>query len=127
MPTQKLLVILFLSYCSLFFLARPHLPTLDLGRHITNGREIIANRAVFEDNHYSHTSPDFPAVNHHWLFGVFAYLGYELGGFPLLVVSNTLLNLLAIAGVLLVASKISSPKSALVAGVVLLPLLIDRN
>ncbi|PIY80267.1 MAG: hypothetical protein COY80_03810 [Candidatus Pacebacteria bacterium CG_4_10_14_0_8_um_filter_42_14] len=127
MPTQKLLVILFLSYCSLFFLARPHLPTLDLGRHITNGREIIANRAVFEDNHYSHTSPDFPAVNHHWLFGVFAFLGYELGGFPLLVVSNTLLNLLAIAGVLLVASKISSPKSALVAGVVLLPLLIDRN
>jgi len=127
MPTQKLLVILFLSYCSLFFFARPHLPTLDLGRHIINGREIIENGSVFEDNHYSHTSPDFMAVNHHWLFGVFAYLGYELGGFPLLVISNALLNLLAIGGVLLVASKISSTKSALIAGVFLLPLLIDRN
>lgn len=127
MPTQKLLVILFLSYCSLFFFSRPHLPTLDLGRHIINGREIIKNGSVFEDNHYSHTSSDFPAVNHHWLFGVFAYLGYEFGGFPFLVVSNTIFNLLAISGVLLVASRASSTKSALVAGVVLLPLLVDRN
>ena len=122
-----LATIFFLLYASLFFLKQPHITTLDLGRHLVNGREIMAHPAVLFTNYYSHTTPDFPAVNHHWLFGWLSWQLYTVGGFPLLVIANTSLAVAAIFLVFSVAKKSSSTKVALIASIICLPLLVNRT
>lgn len=67
----------------IFFLTQQIvLPFLDLGRHLTTGREILAGHwEVLHTNYYSANQADFLAPNHHWLTGVFFYLVYQLGDF----------------------------------------------
>lgn len=80
----------------LFFLRPTELVASDLGRHLINGKEILAgNWGVFTTNHYSYTTPDFPFVNHHWLFGLISYLLYQVGGWSLITVVWALLYTLA--------------------------------
>ncbi|MCE5228346.1 hypothetical protein LLG95_01950 [bacterium] len=42
--------------------------TEDLGRHILLGRIILDSGSVPKTNLLTYTNPDFPCVNHHWLF-----------------------------------------------------------
>ena len=87
-------------YLALFFLRPINLFTADLGRHLTNGREILAalprRSAVFDTNYYSYTETNYPFINHHWFYGVLSDLIYRLGGFVGLELINTLIELTAI-------------------------------
>ena len=97
LPGEKILKIL-LS-CGLFllvaliFFQQINFTSLDLGRHLENGRVVWQNPPVLFTNFYSYTEPNFPFINHHWLAGVIFYGLYLLGGFKLLSVFNILLAL----------------------------------
>jgi len=75
----------------------------DIGRHLTNGREILSgNWKVLYSNHYSYTMPEAKFVNHHWLSGVFFFLIEQAAGlktlhlFHILLYSTGLIFLLKI-------------------------------
>lgn len=53
----------------------------DLGRHIKLGEIAVKSLSSPNTNLFSYTYPDFPFINHHFLFGVILYI-YELF-FPL--------------------------------------------
>lgn len=79
-----------------FFLKPTDLAASDLGRHLMNGKEILAGHwGVLTTNYYSYTTPDFHFVNHHWLFGVMSYLLYKVGGFSLITIVFAVLYTLA--------------------------------
>lgn len=89
-------IILFLFYG--FLLARPiNLTNQDLGRHIANGRELISgNLEVLSKNYYSYTNPDRDFINHHWLFGLIAFLIEQGLGFIGIHWFHTLILLLVL-------------------------------
>jgi hypothetical protein len=65
---------------------RIDLVTADIGRHIKNGEIILTGpsedrSAVLTTNYYSYTEDAVPFVNHHWLFGVAAYVTHAAIGF----------------------------------------------
>jgi Flp pilus assembly protein TadD len=49
------------------FLAFFHITNLDLGGHLTVGREILVNRAIPDTEFFSHTSTGHPYPVHQWL------------------------------------------------------------
>lgn len=68
----------------------------DLGRHIKNGEVLLSgNFDVLYENVYSYTEPDHVFANHHWLFGVLAYLLHESVKFEGIVVFKVLVMLIA--------------------------------
>lgn len=79
----------------LIFSQQIEFTSLDLGRHLANGREIWDDTGLLFRNFYSYTEPDFRFINHHWLAGVIYFGLYLVGGFQLLSVFN-ILSLLAI-------------------------------
>lgn len=116
------------------WLARPiSLITADLGRHLRNGEIILIegfSSSVLDTNYYSYTHPDFPAINHHWLYGVLSALLWRAGGFPLLSVINLALIVSGVV-VVLFASRATIPSasswSIFVATLISLPLLVSRT
>lgn len=87
----------FLTWAGLFllvliiFFQQINFNSLDLGRHLANGREIWTSPALLFENFYSYTEPEYRFVNHHWLAGVIYYVLYLLGGFKILSIFNILL------------------------------------
>jgi len=79
---QWLIIILILSWLG-WHLAHPvYLTRSDLGRHIKNGELILhGNWDVLYKNFYSYTNPEYPFINHHWLFGVWCYVLWHYFGF----------------------------------------------
>ena len=68
---------------------------VDIGRHIKNGELVLSGQyEVLYKNFYSFTYPDYPFINHHWLFGVIAYIVYQMGSFEGLSVFYILLLVL---------------------------------
>ncbi len=54
----------------------------DIGRHIKNGELMVHGTwDVLYKNYYSYTYPQYPFINHHWLFGVFCYAAWHYFGF----------------------------------------------
>lgn len=126
-------VLFLLFYFSLFYLVNINLFNSDIGRHIINGREIeLGNKEIFSTNYYSYTQTDFPAINHHWLFGVFANWAHKIGEFGLLTWVNLLLNTSALSLILLVSTWQFKQKTRLVVWIVslvgffLMPLITHR-
>ncbi len=76
-------------------LAQPiNLALADIGRHIKNGELILQGVwDVLYKNYYSYNCPDYPFINHHWLFGVFAYLIWHWLDFVGLALIYILINL----------------------------------
>jgi hypothetical protein len=77
-------VVIFLLICWLGWrLALPiDLIRTDVGRHIKNGELLLQGQwDVLYKNYYSYTYPQYPFVNHHWLFGVFCYVLWHAFGF----------------------------------------------
>jgi hypothetical protein len=97
LPGEKILKILLsvglFLLVALIFSQQISFTSLDLGRHLENGRVVWQNPPVLFTNFYSYTEPNFPFINHHWLAGVIFYGLYLLGGFKLLSVFNILLAL----------------------------------
>lgn len=59
-----------------------NLTAVDIGRHIKNGELILnGHPEVLYKNFYSFTYPDYPFINHHWLFGVISYIVYRMSAF----------------------------------------------
>ena len=57
----------------------------DLGCHVKNGELILQGKSdVLYKNYYSYTSPQYPCINTHWLFGVFCYIIWHHFGFTML-------------------------------------------
>ena len=68
--------------------------SLDLGRHLANGRFVWQDAGLLFKNFYSYSEPEFPFINHHWLTGVIFYGLYLAGGFQLLSLFSILLWLM---------------------------------
>ncbi len=77
-----LLTLLVLTIYAFFLLDPINLAAQDVGRHITNGREILQGHwSVLFENYYSYSLPNHSFVNHHWFFGVVAFLLEQAFGF----------------------------------------------
>lgn len=97
---------LFLLVATIFF-QKINFTSIDLGRHLENGKIIWQNTSVLFNNFYSYTEPNLFFINHHWLSGVIFYIVYLLGSFKLLSIFNILLALL----VFVLTFKLSYKKS----------------
>lgn len=99
---KKLKTFLFASILVLYALLlayKINLPAADdLPRHIMNGKMILHGHFdVLYKNFFSYTMPDQPFVNHHWLFGVIAYLVQAISGWGGLVIFKILVMVAAFA------------------------------
>jgi hypothetical protein len=130
---QWLFLGLFTLYSFFFFLQQTNLQASDLGRHLTNGREVLSasnflSADVLSRNYYSYTHPEFEVTNHHWFFGVLAYWGYQLVGFPGLTVINALIAASAIGLVVSLAwLRTRSLSATLLSSFLLLPFATYRT
>ena len=109
-----------------FFLQKTNLLASDLGRHIQNGRVILADGQVFTNNRYSYTDPERYAPNHHWLFGVVAAGIESKLGFEALTVLSALLYTSGIGLALHVAYRHTSFSIAVGTALALAPLVTNR-
>lgn len=115
------------AYAAVFF-ARPiNLATADLGRHLTNGKLLLAGVTdVLFLNFYSYTEPAHAFINHHWGTGIIFHLAHEGFGFDGLSVLYIALSLLAL-GLLFAATRLRSGwQWALLSTVLMIPLLANR-
>jgi hypothetical protein len=99
-------LLLFLAFAFLFHNDQSF--NQDLGRHIKLGEIIWNTKSVPSTNLFSYTYPNFPFVNHHWLFGVLVYLGSVSIGLQAVLVIKFLILLLIVFFVLLLAYKTKS-------------------
>lgn len=126
---QYLPLVILLVIFALFYLQYISLVTADLGRHITNGREILTNNnlSVLYTNTYSYTNENFKFINHHWFFGVLAYTLHTFAGFEALTLFNLFLN----ASAFFLALKLSLKNNRIwivtLVGLLVMPLLTHRT
>lgn len=110
----------------LFFFQKTNLAASDLGRHIMNGKIIMATGKVFSNNLYSYTNADYFVPNHHWLFGVIVFYGELATGFGGLTFFSGLLYAGAVALVLWHVGKKYGKTAMVLAGLLVLPLITAR-
>ncbi len=115
-----------LIFFSLFFAQKIHLPTDDLGRHITNGRIFLEQGTIIDENFYSYTEPDYPTVTHHWASGVIFYLLWKLFGFKGLSVFYILIHIITFYLFFTVSRRKSNFYIAFFCATLAIPLLADR-
>ncbi len=79
----KLVLLVSLLGVLCLLLAQPiNLTAVDIGRHIKNGQLLLQGQTdLLYKNYYSFTHPDYPFINHHWFFGVVAYLCWQVIGY----------------------------------------------
>jgi len=79
---KVIILIMILFLFGSFLVTKITLPgALDLPRQIQNGNDILhGNFRVLTENVYSYTEPYHLFANHHWLFGVGAYILYQISG-----------------------------------------------
>ena len=81
----KILIILsIIALTALIYFEQGDFTSLDLGRHLENGKIVWSQPGVLFSNFYSYTEPNLSFINHHWLSGVIFYLLYLIGGFKIL-------------------------------------------
>ena len=95
------------SLVVLIFSQRIDFTSIDLGRHLENGKIVWQSPQVLFQNFYSYTEPNASFINHHWLSGVVFYLLYLVGGFKALVILNALLA----AAIFLLAFNLARKKA----------------
>lgn len=83
-----------LALVFVIFSQKIELTSVDLGRHLANGRELFTQPSLLFKNTYSYTEPNFPFINHHWLAGLIYYKIYLIGGFKVLSLFNIFIILL---------------------------------
>lgn len=135
MKKSILCVALCLSGLLFLFLAQKiNLPAADLGRHIKNGEILlhageynISRSALLHTNFFSYTHPDFPFINHHWGYGIIAYLTYTLFGWTGL----SLAYIFTLIGAFLLLLLVNAQKTPLYASIpislFLIPLIAERT
>ena len=88
--------------------------TEDLGRHLLMGRIILETHHVPGVNYLTYTHPDFPFINHHWLFECIVAVLYPLVGLNGLIVLKAA-AMTAALGLAMRAALLSAPWDARVA------------
>ncbi len=68
----------------------------DLGRHLKLGEIIWQTKSIPTTNLFSYTNPDFPFINTHWLFEVWAYLMGQTVGLQVFLFSKLIIFLVAV-------------------------------
>ncbi|MFH1565688.1 MAG: hypothetical protein ABIB98_00600 [bacterium] len=124
---QKIVLFLLLIFVGACFAQKVDLTTVDLGRHIKNGEEVFKNPEVLRTNFYSYTKPTFKTINHHWLFGVFSWIVWSLGGFKLISLLFVLISVLTFLIFFLSAKKVSSFSNVFLLSIWFLPLILFRK
>src|SRR5260221_7628344 len=105
----SMLPLLLLMFFAFSFLYRSDLSfNQDLGMHIKLGEIIWKSHNVPKTNLFSYTNPDFPFINHHWLFEVVAYLSGISIGFQALLVIKVIILLICAAVILLLSQRTKS-------------------
>lgn len=119
---------------ALFLADKINLPAADLGRHIKNGEILInadqyniSRSALLHTNFFSYTHPDFPFINHHWGYGIIAYLTHTLFGW----VGLSLGYILTLTGAFFILFVLIAKKTPLYASIpislFLIPLIAERT
>lgn len=103
-----LLIPLLLFFAFSFLYSSDNSFNQDLGRHIKFGEIIWQTWSVPTTNLFSYTYPNFPFVNHHWLFGVLVYLASISIGLQAVLMIKVLIILTAITITLILAKRIKS-------------------
>jgi len=124
---KSLVLILMLALTGLIFFQKINFTSLDLGRHLENGKVIWSEPQVLYKNLFSYTEPDHPFTNHHWLSGVAYFLLYQIGGFKGLNILNILLALGAVLVTWLHARKVSGPIIAAIIGLPAIIMMSERT
>jgi len=110
-----------IALTALIYFQQGDFTSIDLGRHLENGKIVWSQPDVLFKNLYSYTEPDFPFVNHHWLSGVIFWLLYLIGGFKIL----SALNILVGVSTVLIVFKLAVKKSYFsLAGALALPVIL---
>ena len=124
---QRLIIVLILIWLGWHVAIPIDLTVSDLGRHIKNG-ELIAhgNGDVLYKNFYSYTNPQYPFINHHWLFGVFCYVIWHFVGITGLYFIYVMLELLTFYVFFDLARRSSSFITACAFGLLAFPLISFR-
>ncbi|MEI7998350.1 MAG: hypothetical protein WCH62_02445 [Candidatus Omnitrophota bacterium] len=121
-------IVLILLWLGWHFSVPIDLTSVDVGRHIKNGELIVHGTwDVLYKNYYSFSHPDYPYINHQWLFGVFCFCMWHLFGFFGLSLIYVGLVLLTFWLFFRWAESKSSFLLALAFGLLSIPLLAYRN
>ncbi len=100
----------------------------DLGRHLLMGKIIVSGLAVPKINLLSHTYPNFPFINSHWLSEVVFYLVNQVGGAGMLLGLKVVVMTAAFSLTTLTAWKFSrSLVATAMAFLVMAPVLLERT
>lgn len=139
--TLKRLKIIFLIFLlvlyGLLVTQEINLVTADLGRHLKNGEVLCQNLwqflappggvlPILRTNFYSYTYPDYPFILHHWGSGVIFYLIQKAFGFSGLSIFFSAVALATFLVFFRIAWKSSRFGVAVLASVVVIPLLASR-
>lgn len=100
--------ILLLFFVFSFIFRTDHSFDQDLGRHLKLGEIILQTKQIPKVNLFSYTNPDFPFINTHWLFEVFAYLTNKAVGLQFLLILKILIFLLSVYLILKLIPKENS-------------------
>lgn len=111
----------------LFFLQKTNLMASDLGRHIANGKVILAEKKVFSINLYSLTEAERFTPNHHWLFGVIAAMGEQMGGFSALTLITAFFYTASVGLMVYSSARKHQNLWVLAASVLVLPSITARS
>jgi hypothetical protein len=101
-------IIALLFFTFSFLYSSDHSFNQDLGRHLKLGEIISTSFSVPKTNLFSYTFPNFPFINHHWLFEVLIYNATVLIGLQGLLVIKVIIILFSAGLILLIAQRTQS-------------------
>ena len=123
---KGLFLLIIVTYVIL--LAQPiSLIVSDLGRHIRNGELLLTNPALLSTNFYSYTFTNYPVINHHWGSGLIFAIVKTISGFAGLSIFYIMLRVLSFLIFFHIAWRFGSLFVALLACVIVLPLMVSRS
>lgn len=122
------------GFLGLFLVQKINLPAADIGRHIKNGDVFlhaaeygVSRSALLHTNFFSFTFPDFTFINHHWGYGIIAYLTYNFFGWSGLSLAY-ILTLIATFLILFFLISRSTPLFiSIPLSLFLIPLIAERS
>lgn len=124
---KYLLVIFFFFYIFSFTFTTSSDFTQDLGRHLKIGEIIVQTKNIPSINLFSYTNPNYPFINHHWLSEVVFYLLSRTFGLNSLIILKVICILVSVGLVFKLSSNKSGIIATIIAGLILSPLLLERN
>lgn len=75
---DKLIILVFLS--CIFLLSLVEIYSYDIWFHLSYGREVLRLGYIPQKEIFLFSIPDYPMINHEWLFGIIAYIIWTISG-----------------------------------------------